>query len=50
MFIFLFYDIDRLIIGESSYMWRKEDLRTSDDRINEIDHLMGGFDYGNFTP
>ena len=44
-----FYDIDRLLIGEEPYKWKKDDLTLYDDRINEVHHLGGGFDFGNYA-
>jgi hypothetical protein len=44
-----FYDIDRLLIGEEPYKWKIEDLDKYDDRVNEVHHLAGGFDYGNYA-
>lgn len=44
-----FYDIDRLLIGEEPYKWRIDDLDKYDDRVNEVHHLGGGFDYGNYA-
>ncbi|MBF0443906.1 MAG: hypothetical protein HQK54_18500 [Oligoflexales bacterium] len=44
-----FYDIDRVLIGEESYKWKSGDLGQHDDRMNEIDHVSGGFDYGSYA-
>jgi hypothetical protein len=44
-----FFDIDRVLIGEEPYKWRIDDLDKYDDRINEVHHLSGGFDYGNYA-
>jgi hypothetical protein len=44
-----FYDIDRVLIGEESYKWRKDDLDDHDDRVSEVHHIAGGFDYGNYA-
>ena len=45
----ILYDIERLVIGESTYRWKSEDLNPRDDRINEIFHIGGGFDRGPFA-
>ncbi len=44
-----FYDIDRFLIGEKTYKWISNDLDKYDDRVVELNHISGGFDYGNYT-
>lgn len=41
----LMYDFDRLLLGEQRYSWKREDLDRVDVRLNELQHLMAGFDY-----
>ncbi len=42
-------DISRFTMGSEKYKWSAEDLETYDNRENEIFHMAGGFDYGNFA-
>lgn len=43
------YDISRFLIGEKHYKWGATELSAYDDRITEISHIGGGFDYGKFA-
>ena len=43
------YDLDRLLLGEERYKWQKGDLESYDDRLNELQHIAGGFDYGSWA-
>jgi hypothetical protein len=43
------YDVARLLIGESRYKWQREELHRQDERWNEIFHIAGGLDYGEFA-
>ncbi len=43
------YDLDRLLLGEERYKWQTDDLTTHDDRINELQHIAGGFDFGSWS-
>ena len=45
----LMYDLNRFLVGDSRYKWQANDIMEADDRQNEISHLGGGFDYGNFA-
>ena len=42
-------DFSRFTMGADKYKWSKEGLESNDDRVNEIVHLAGGFDYGAFA-
>lgn len=39
------YDINRMIISETKYKWKLEDLDAHDHRLNEIFHVGFGFDW-----
>ncbi|MDT8446764.1 MAG: hypothetical protein RRB13_07695 [bacterium] len=41
----IMYDFDRLLLGEERYKWKPEDMGAVDFRLNELHHIMGGFDY-----
>jgi len=47
-FSFLF-DIERIFLGEESYKWQADELGSGEARMNEIQHLGGGFDYGHWA-
>lgn len=44
-----FYDIDRLLIGEERYKWRRDDLGEYDERVGEVHRIGGGFDFRNYA-
>lgn len=43
------YDYNRFLIGEEKYKWQSDGLKNVDSRINELQHIGGGFDYGSHT-
>lgn len=43
------YDISRFLIGDNSYHWVKEDLKSIDTRWNEKFHIGGGFDFSAYS-
>jgi len=45
----IMYDPIRLFSGEQKYYWHLDDLSKYDDRLNQIFHVGGGFDFGPFS-
>lgn len=45
----IMYDFDRLLLGEEKYKWKPEEMETVDFRLNDLHHIMGGFDYGSWA-
>jgi len=43
------YDIERIMLGEETYKWQAGELSADEHRINETQHIGGGFDYGNWA-
>lgn len=45
--MYFMYDLNRFIT--SAYKWQKKDLHNFDNRENDLMHVGGGFDLGNFS-
>ena len=45
----IMYDFDRLLLGEERFKWSKLDLGPVDFRLNELQHISAGYDYGHWS-
>ncbi len=45
----IMFDLNRALLGEEKYHWQPKDMEDHDERWNETQHTVVGFDYGNFA-